>query len=621
MPSSPQGGKVVSLVVATLVDQRAALGEQTRRFFFSADHRPLVRAARILAVLAVAAGVVMRFYAPTDLWLDESQNVAISASSLSGVLHGLIQDGSPPLFYYLLHFWMMAFGHNDVAVRALPGLESVAALPFFWFAGRRVGGTRTAWAVLLLVAVNPFAAYYATDTRMYSQVMLLGVLAFLAMMRALESPTRGRLAALAAVIAGLLYTHYWATYLVASTVVWLVWHIRQSDPAKAPAVIAGVGGTPTSAEVGHRTFRAVLGAVFAGCALWLPCTPLFIEQTLHTGTPWSGSPGAANALSMFAIFQGHGPWGLFLSILTGLLLIFGLFGRPVSLRREREVETTGASAGLDTPADLEAAGGLDSSALDGRLSDTRAADSVGGAERTASIGGIDLESDGRLQVVLDLRLRPAARPLLVLIAGTIGIAIIGGVVASAAFSARYTSIVFPLFMLTAALGFTVFADRRVAHGLMAVACVAGLLTGFGNNHQPRTQGTAVAAVLNAEAQPGDEVVYCPDQLGPAVNRVLKVGGLEQFTFPRAVGPARVNWYNYKQTIKNTNPSTFAQEMVAHLPSGHTLWLVGRNGYPGFSGDCGALQSWFNFRLSPGETVVTANQKKYYEYENLVRYSS
>jgi hypothetical protein len=99
-----------------------------------------------------------------------------------------------------------------------------------------------------------------------------------------------------------------------------------------------------------------------------------------------------------------------------------------------------------------------------------------------------------------------------------------------------------------------------------------------------------------------------------------VPGVTQLTFPRAIGPQRVDWVNYRKTIDNTDVGTFAQQMLARLASGHTLWLVYRDGYPGLGGDCGYLYSWFNLLRPPGETVVTANGN-YYEYENLVRFSS
>ena len=86
----------------------------------------------------------------------------------------------------------------------------------------------------LLVAANPFAIYYATDTRMYSLMMLLVVLGYLAVARALEQPTRRRLVALGVVTAGVLYTHYWGLYVVVTTGAWLgcnMWRARRSGEA------------------------------------------------------------------------------------------------------------------------------------------------------------------------------------------------------------------------------------------------------------------------------------------------------------------------------------------------------------------------------------------------------
>ena len=40
------------------------------------------------------------------------------------------------------------------------------------------------------------------------------------------------------------------------------------------------------------------------------------------------------------------------------------------------------------------------------------------------------------------------------------------------------------------------------------------------------------------------MAYCPDQLGPAVNRLLPAGRYLQTTFPRGTGPAFVNWVDY-----------------------------------------------------------------------------
>ena len=155
---------------------------------------------------------------------------------------------------------------------------------------------------------------------------------------------------------------------------------------------------------------------------------------------------------------------------------------------------------------------------------------------------------------------------------------------------------------------------------LAVLVLTGLFAGKDANTQPWTQAAQVTAVLNVQAQPRDLIVYCPDQLGPAVDRLLGVKGVTQITFPRAIGPQRVDWVDYKKVIASTNVGAFAQAALARLGSGHTLWLVWKDGYPGLDGDCGYLKSWLDLLRGPGTTVVGQNGN-FYENENLVRYSA
>jgi hypothetical protein len=156
--------------------------------------------------------------------------------------------------------------------------------------------------------------------------------------------------------------------------------------------------------------------------------------------------------------------------------------------------------------------------------------------------------------------------------------------------------------------------------VLAVACVAGLFSAQLWNSQPRTQAVQVAAVLNAQAQPGDMVVYCPDQLGPAVDRLLTVPDVTELTYPRTMGPQRIDWIDYAATIQNTSPEVVAQGIVSRLNPGSTLWLVWRNGYKVFGSSCGDLANWLEMYHPGGETVMSQDLN-YYEPENLVRFPS
>ena len=60
--------------------------------------------------VVVAVGIVARFVARSHLWLDEALTVNIAAVPLRSLTGALRHDGSPPLYYALLHVWMRLFG-------------------------------------------------------------------------------------------------------------------------------------------------------------------------------------------------------------------------------------------------------------------------------------------------------------------------------------------------------------------------------------------------------------------------------------------------------------------------------------------------------------------------------
>jgi mannosyltransferase len=230
------------------------------------------------AVVAVALGIVLRFWTHSSLWLDEALTVDIARLPLAKLHAALRQDGAPPLYYVLLHFWIKVFGTSDLGVRSLAGVISVITLPVAWLVGRAYG-RRSAWGLLVLVATAPFAIYYGTESRMYSLVMLLTALGFLALIRSMRTPRPANLVAVAVVVAALLYTQYWALYLVVTLAVWLLQQGRkgQRDPTQ------------------RTNARWTFGALAVGCVAFVPWLPTFFFQSRHTGTPWA-APGNFGAI-------------------------------------------------------------------------------------------------------------------------------------------------------------------------------------------------------------------------------------------------------------------------------------------------------------------------------------
>src|SRR5436190_4188502 len=125
--------------MTTLVDRPS--GPQPLDAPVESPQRPIVPPWIVAsAAAAVAAGVVLRFVLKSHLWLDETLSVDIARLPIGKIPAALRHDGAPPLYYLLLHGWMRLFGTGDVAVRALSGVASVAALPLIHRAGKRISG-------------------------------------------------------------------------------------------------------------------------------------------------------------------------------------------------------------------------------------------------------------------------------------------------------------------------------------------------------------------------------------------------------------------------------------------------------------------------------------------------
>ncbi len=282
-----------------------------------ASPRPVPWTALLVAGILVAS-VAFRFWTRSDLWLDEANSVNIARLPIGDLHAALRQDGAPPLYYALLHYWISAFGIGDLAVRSLSGVLSVLTLPLAWFAGRRLGGRLVAWLAVIVLAVSPYAFRFATESRMYSLLMLLVFAGYLAGLRALERPSVVRLLAVAAATAALVYTQYWCFYLVAVAGAMLLYAAWRAGP-----------GTTRRAQV------RVLAAVVLGVVSFAPWLPTFLYQARHTGTPWGDRQVPWYAVAQAAVRFAGSELNAEAFVLTfGLvtLVVLAIFGRALDRR-------------------------------------------------------------------------------------------------------------------------------------------------------------------------------------------------------------------------------------------------------------------------------------------------
>jgi hypothetical protein len=461
------------------------------------------RALRAVLVVAVAVSVVIRFLPRSALWLDEAQAVAIARAPIGRIPALLRQDGAPPLYYVLLHVWMALFGDSDAAVRSLSLVASLAAAAVLAIAARRLAGRTAALCTVVLVLANPFAIRYATEGRMYALVTLevgVGLIVVPAVLQRGHEPLRaqrGLLAGVALTTAALLYTHYWALYLLTTVVLVLL-----ACALAAPALRVAV--------------RRTLAAIAVGAALWLPWLPSFVFQARHTGTPWARPADLKSLNDMLPTLRGFSePDALVLSV---TLIVLALGALAVARTRRRSLP---------------------------------------------------------LAAVL------VCCPLL---------ALVGCRISHSAFTSRYTSVIFPFFVVLAAIG-AAQLPRRARIAVLLLAAVIAVPIELDEAGTERTPGAQIADALEASASPGDVVLFCPDQLGPSTTRELDPALARTLTmgvYPDWRAPARVDWVDYAERYRAGQPMTFALDAASRAGT-HDIWLVYSDLYPPTEPACANLR--------------------------------
>jgi hypothetical protein len=170
-----------------------------------------------------------------------------------------------------------------------------------------------------------------------------------------------------------------------------------------------------------------------------------------------------------------------------------------------------------------------------------------------------------------------------------------------------------LALLIAAWGVKVFLDPRVRAGVLVLIALFGLVNGIRADRTQRTQAGHVARYIGVEGDPGDVVALCPDQLGPAVMRLLAPGRFA-YSFPDAsADPQFVDWVDYKKRNEAGDPVAFAK-MLHDKAGPHTVWIADSPGYRTFDSKCEELVN-AEKDLRSGAAVIESGE----EFEHMVLY--
>jgi mannosyltransferase len=250
----------------------------------------LIAGVTLVALIALSAVVRTRAIGGS-FWMDEGLSVGISSHALMDIPGVLRQDGSPPLYYMLLHVWMDVLGRGETAVHWLSLTAALLTIPSAMWAGWSLWGKRAGYVGAVLCSLIPFLTAYGEEARMYALMALFALLTSAFFVHAFVYRRRGYLPAFAIGQALMLYTHSWGIFFGVGAFLALayLWWIAPGDE--------------------RRGLLKDGALAFGGAAiLYLPWVPTLLYQARHTAAPWANKPRFGVPVQIARdVLGGYGP--------------------------------------------------------------------------------------------------------------------------------------------------------------------------------------------------------------------------------------------------------------------------------------------------------------------------
>jgi len=143
----------------------------------------------VVLIALVGAGLRLFMLEKQGMWLDETFSVWLANQSLGQMLQWIVTiDQHPPLYYLLLHGWVVRSGDTAYYVRLLSVLFGVATIPVIYLIGKRLSGPVVGLAAAVLLAFSPFHIRFAQEARMYTLLALNTAVTLYALVRLLTDP-------------------------------------------------------------------------------------------------------------------------------------------------------------------------------------------------------------------------------------------------------------------------------------------------------------------------------------------------------------------------------------------------------------------------------------------------
>jgi mannosyltransferase len=238
--------------------------------WFDRYPRRLTTAAIVLGLMLISA-VLRSRQLSGQLWFDEAGAVGIASHTLGQLPAVVRHNGGAPLYYALLHIWILVFGASERATHALTLLCALLTIPAACWAGWSLSGRRAGIFAATLFAFSAYVTRYAQETAPYTLLVLLAVPTLTAFVRVFVHRRRRYLWLFTIGLALMLYTQGSAGFFAFGALAAFGVVYRLAEDRRGLLRDAAIG----------------FGAAFILFVPWLPAT---IYEIGHATAPWHYAP-------------------------------------------------------------------------------------------------------------------------------------------------------------------------------------------------------------------------------------------------------------------------------------------------------------------------------------------
>lgn len=249
-----------------------------------------------------------------SLSYDDAFAVFLAEKDLPGIVRGTAADTMPPLYYFVLHYWMLLTGREVVALRYLSLATGLLLIALACVIGRRLFGPEAGVLAALVSAFSPILIHRGQELRMYGLLALGGLLYMYFFVRCTEE--EGRLSHWAWLVLGgavAMYSHNLAPFSLLSANVFALltrrWRLMRNLLAA----------------------QAAIGLLALPWLLMLPGQLAKIERAF-----WTPRPGPVEVVQAVMTFTTNMPvdrWLLPISLFASLLILAFALYRAAHLLR------------------------------------------------------------------------------------------------------------------------------------------------------------------------------------------------------------------------------------------------------------------------------------------------